>query len=319
MFPVLEASIAAQRASFALAVLIALNMPFAANSTAQETPAKRPQAVDVTRDIIYAAPEKVDLRCDIYTPFNRDASAAPPNKKFPAVIVIHGGAWSSGSKVMVANYATQLAQAGAVAMAIDYRHAPTYKFPTQLDDVRDAMVWLHDHAAEWNVDLERVGLFGYSAGGHLACLIATLADESPTRVLQTSQWRQDDDRWKRLPSIKAVVAGGPPCIFTNLPLQNRGLEFFLGGTREERPETYVAASPTSFASKDDCPICFIHGERDFIVPIESSRALFDAQISCGVNSKFVVIEKQGHLVTFLHPKTSETLRDYMSEVLELTR
>lgn len=294
------------------------------------------QKVQVTRDIVYAMSGDLRLRCDVYNPVgvpakndaiaedtNTQASAAsattPADEALrPVVVVIHGGAWSSGSKTMVGTYANQLAQAGAVAVAIDYRHAPLHKFPSQVDDVRDALVWIKENADAWKIDTQRVGLFGYSAGGHLACMIATLVDEPHDVVATTTQWNADDQRWKKLPTIKAVVAGGPPCDLTTIPPKNTGLEFFLGGTRAQKPDVYVAASPISFASAGDTPICFIHGEKDFIVPIQSSRVLYDAQVACGVKSEFVTIEKQGHMFTFVHPKTGVALREFMTRMLDLS-
>ena len=268
--------------------------------------------IRVERDITYASPESTDQACDIYSP-----SDLPANTTVPAVLVIHGGAWSSGSKEFMSRHATKLAQAGAIAISINYRLAPQHKFPAQLDDVRAALVWINDNAAKYSIDLARVGVFGYSAGGHLACLIATLADEPKANVTTTSAWSADDPRWDRLPSAVAVVAGGPPCDFCGMPPDSTVFTYFLGGTRVEKPDIYKAASPLFFASKGDCPICFIHGETDFIVPIKSSQALYEAQLSSGVKSEFVTVEKQGHMLTFLHPKTSEALLDYLTRKLSL--
>ena len=204
-----------------------------------------------------------------------------------------------------------------VAIAIDYRHAPKHKFPAQVDDIRESLIWTLEHAESLSIDKDRLGLFGYSAGGHLACMIATLNDEPLDRLLPTSNWRADDPRWNRIPKIHAVVAGGPPCEFRNLPPGNTGFAYFLGGSRSAVPDIYDAASPTEFASAGDCPICFVHGERDIVVPLGSSQSLFDAQRTCGVESEFVVVEKQGHMLTFLHPKTSETLIAYMKKAFQL--
>ena len=261
----------------------------------------------IVRDLVYASPAGQALQCDVFSPAGRG--------RFPVTLVIHGGAWSSGSKTVMGGFAAKLAENGIAAVAINYRHAPEYKFPAQVDDVREALLWIHDNADNYHFDTARIGLFGYSAGGHLACMIATLQDESPDRVLTTSDWPANDDRWKRLPQIAACVAGGPPCDFQQLPPQNTGMTFFLGATRGERPDVYRAASPLSFSSAGDCPILFIHGERDFVVPITSSRSLYDSQLAFGVKSVFVPIEKQGHMVTFLHPKTSESMFEYLQTQL----
>ena len=320
----------------AVCTFSAINSVAVAHTFAAGPVAAANQKVQVTRDIVYAMSGDLRLRCDVYNPAgvpNKDdanaedtnpqagaASATTPADEAlrPVVVVIHGGAWSSGSKTMVGTYANQLAQAGAVAVAIDYRHAPLHKFPAQVDDVRDALVWIKENADEWKIDTQRVGLFGYSAGGHLACMIATLVDEPHDVVATTTQWNADDQRWKKLPTVKAVVAGGPPCDLTTIPPKNTGLEFFLGGTRAQKPDVYAAASPISFASAGDTPICFIHGEKDFIVPIQSSRVLYDAQVACGVKSEFVTIEKQGHMFTFVHPKTGVALREFMTRMLDLS-
>lgn len=330
-----------QSVSRAVCTVSAIGSVAVAHTFAAGPVAAANQKVQVTRDIVYAMSGDLRLRCDIYSPVgvpNKDApnkdvanaedtntqdaaasATTRANKALrPVVVVIHGGAWSSGSKTVVGTYANQLAQAGAVAVAIDYRHAPLHKFPAQVDDVRDALVWIKENADAWKIDTQRIGLFGYSAGGHLACMIATLADEPHDVVAPTTHWDADDQRWEKLPTIKAVVAGGPPCDLTTIPPKNTGLEFFLGGTRAQKPDVYVAASPISFASAGDTPICFIHGEKDFIVPIQSSRVLYDAQVACGVKSEFVTIEKQGHMFTFVHPKTGVALREFMTRMLDLS-
>ncbi len=294
-------------------VTFALASPgFAVITAAEDVETTEIKRVRVTRDQIYAAEGDAPLHCDIYEPADRVAG-----KALPAVVVVHGGAWASGNKRVVAGYATQLAQAGAIAVAINYRHAPAAKFPAQVDDLRRALIWVTDQQQTLAIDVKRIGIFGYSAGGHLACLIATLVDEPIDRVLTTSNWAADDSRWKKIPRVRAVVAGGPPCDFSDWPPDNMGLAYFLGGSRSELPQVYEAASPTSFASAGDCPIAFVHGERDAIVPIASSRSLYDAQRSFGVESEFTMVEKQGHMVTFLHPQTNATLLEFMRQRLLL--
>ena len=268
--------------------------------------------VRLSQNVVYSSTDTDELVCDVRSPLE-----VTPGKVIPAVLVIHGGAWSSGSKQMMAGYATQLAQAGTVAVAINYHHAPSFKFPTQVDDVRQALIWIHDNAEKYAIDIDRLGIFGYSAGGHLACMIATMQDEPIDRLVATSNWMKDDPRWQRIPKVTAVVAGGAPCEFRDLPLNNNGLAFFLGGTRAERLDVYEAASPTAFASRGDCAIGFIHGERDFIVPIRSSQSLYQAQLAQGVRSEFVVVKKQGHLVTFMHSLTGDALLEYMKRKLPL--
>lgn len=280
----------------------------------------------ILHDLVYDTSHAQPLSCDVYLPTklqepSRGALQTDErgNLSRPAVVLIHGGAWSSGSKSLVYVHAQQLAHAGIVAIAIDYRHAPKDIFPAQVDDVRSALIWVKDHATEFSIDLDRVGLFGYSAGGHLACLLATLADEPLAEQLTTSTWSADDPRWAQLPKLKAVVAGGPPSDFRSIAPEDRTLAFFLGGTPSQCPERYAAASPAAHVSSGDVAICFVHGENDAIVLASDSRALFEAQQQQGVSSRYLLIAKQGHMLTFLHSQLRETMEQYFCDQFDLNR
>ena len=282
----------------------------AATASAAEPTAAVP-AISIASDQVYGTAEGVELLCDVYRPVDADAAAAPR----PAVLVIHGGAWSAGSRRTMAGYATRLARAGIVAIAVDYRLAPAWKFPAQVDDVRLAMLWTVTQAAELGIDPARLGLFGYSAGGHLACMIGTLVDEPLDTQLSTTTWDRDDRRLAELPQPQAICAGGPPCDLTGLHPDSSGLAYFLGGKPSDLPQVYAAASPLSHASAGDVPTLYVHGERDAIVPLQSSRVLYEAQRDAGVASEFLTIDKQGHLMTFLNPKTGEAMVEFFQKQL----
>ena len=262
-------------------------------------------------------------RCDVYLPSRRELASvdgdvpaiAPPSGRRPAIIVVHGGGWTSGDKWTMAGYCRDLAKLGFVVINVNYRLAPRHRFPAQVDDIRAALLWTVDQADRFDIDTERIGLFGYSAGGHLAALIGVLGDESPSDVSPTSDWPPEDPRWERLPRVRAVCAGGPPCEFRDLPPHNTLLAYFLGGSRAELPDIYRAASPPSFASADDPPTLIIHGERDFIVPIASSQALFEALREQGADCRMECLPNQGHMGAFLDPRAKRAVTQFFSERL----
>ncbi|EMI55733.1 lipase/esterase [Rhodopirellula sallentina SM41] len=231
----------------------------------------------------------------------------------PAVVLVHGGGWLVGDKWSLGSYSRQLSELGICVLNINYRLAPYSKFPAPVDDVREALLYLVDHAEQLSIDRERIGLFGYSAGGHLSALVGVMCDEPGEVQATSSEWEIDDPRWKRLPKVAAVCAGGPPCDLREVPIDSEALSFFLRGSRRKYPDAYVAASPTAHASPGDPPTQLIHGEKDMIVPIESSQQFADALKDAGASVALTVVENQGHFMTFMHPSTQTQVRAFFVE------
>ncbi|TWU20434.1 Carboxylesterase NlhH [Novipirellula galeiformis] len=251
--------------------------------------------------------------CDLMLP----AAEQAPEGGFPTVIIVHGGAWMSGDKWATQGYARVLADRGYATININYRLAPRHKFPSQVDDVREALVWACENANRFSLDLRRLGLFGYSAGGHLSLLVSLIGDESIETKLATSDWPHDDHRWRKLPAIHAVCVGGPPCDFRNLPPQNTGLAYFLGGSRSEKQRVYEAASPIVHISAADPPVHLIHGDQDSIVPIQNSLRFRDKAKAAGLVCELTTIAGQGHLMTFLNPQTSNAMVEFFDQNLAI--
>lgn len=266
--------------------------------------------VRIDRGVKYGTVEGIALFCDVYRPQGRGASPSDP-----VVLLVHGGAWSSGSRRYMSGYATRLARAGVVAVSIDYRLAPRWKFPAQLDDLRLAMGWLVQQRQRLGIDPERMGVFGYSAGGHLACLVGSLVDAPESTLAMTSRWRPDDQRWADLPVPLAVCAGAAPCDLRDVAHGGRGLKYFLGATPEENDQLYRLASPLSHVSAGDAATLLIHGDGDLIVPIDSSRRMHEAQRAAGVASELVCFPGKGHMTTFASSATGEAVVDFFKRQL----
>ena len=149
------------------------------------------ETFEVTPDVVYAERDDLQLKLDIYQP--RQLKADPAQRQ-PAILVVHGGAWRRGNRKQLASYATALCNRGYVCFAIDYRLAPDHKFPAQIDDCRDAVLFIRDNAETYCVDPARVGAVGYSAGGHLVSLLATTGEEGDAGNTR----------------LQAAVAGGAP-------------------------------------------------------------------------------------------------------------
>ena len=133
-----------------------------------------PAIGEIKTDIEYGKPDYESLKLD--------ANIPDGNGPFPVVILVHGGGWSVGDKAGLFHIPTEaLTKANFTWFSINYRMAPTYLWPDCFEDTKTAIRWVKTHAAEYKGDPRRIALVGYSAGGHLVCLAATLANEE-TRV-----------------------------------------------------------------------------------------------------------------------------------------
>jgi acetyl esterase/lipase len=221
----------------------------------------------ITRDVRF----KDSLTVDIYQPTRTGT--------FPILVQIYGGAWQRGKPADKANFATWLASSGYVVMAIDYRHAPAYKWPAQIDDVNDALTWVAQHAAEYGGDTSRVVLMGRSAGAHLATYAAWFT--SPIHLRGVVSYYG--------PADLAEAYRHPP---RPDPLHIKSVEeALLGGTLEQMPQRYFDASTITHLptlGHPTPPSLLIYGGRDHIVEARYGAKLVAAL--SGTGGKVVYLE-----------------------------
>ena len=215
--------------------------------------------VQSNRGIVFASPDGVDLKLNLYRPTTAGIN--------PTLIVIYGGAWRSGSPNDYEQFSSFIAAQGYTVINIDYRHAPQYKFPVQLEDVNTALQYIQDNAADLSVDLEKMAIMGRSAGGHLA----TLAAYQENAI-----------------SFRSVVSYYSPVNLTEgyydppvpNPINTKDvLTNFLGGTPQEFPELYRKASPINYPRPNLPPTLLIYGQRDHLVQPKFGRQLYNKLLS----------------------------------------
>jgi acetyl esterase/lipase len=239
----------------------------------------RPPAAPPSR-LVHAVPftshDGVPLTLDIYEPL---AGQGP----FPIVLQVYGGAWRSGTPADSRWFAQYFASRGYLVIAVDYRHAPRWKWPAQRDDVRDALLWSRAHAREFGGDPTRMILLGRSSGAQLA-LVAAYQDASPSIKAVISYYGPVDlaEGWRRPPVPD--------------PLHVRDLlEAFLGGTPAQVPERYRDASPVTYVTKNLPPTLLIYGRRDHIVEARFGEQLDRALTRAGNTSVLLELPWSEHV------------------------
>lgn len=206
----------------------------------------------------------------------------------PLVICVHGGGWHGGSRDECFPLLVRLAREGFVAVAPDYRLAPKHRFPAQWDDLVAAIDWMGRHDSGFSVDRGHVAAVGWSAGGHLACLLGTGIDEWPAR--------DHGGRVLRPERIRAVVALSPITDLTSPDWREIpcGSEALMGCSVAECPDLHRAASPVHEVTDLAPSFLLLHGAVDPVVPIEQSRLLEQALRLAGIDVFLREVPGVGH-------------------------
>lgn len=239
--------------------------------------------VVLEKDIVYGKGGDTEMQLDLAMPKTGDGP-------FPALVCIHGGAWMAGKRQDLGKTTEVLAGRGYVVVTVSYRLAPGAKFPAQIEDTKAAVRWLRANAKKYKVNPDRIGAVGYSAGGHLACLLGT-SDKNDG--LEGTGGNADQSS-----RVQAVVSFFGPTDLTrkewSKEVEEKILVPFLGGTIADKAELYKKASPITFVTKDDPPMLFFHGTKDPLVNINQSRWLVEKLQEAKVEAKLIEVEGAGH-------------------------
>jgi acetyl esterase/lipase len=223
-------------------------------------PVRHPE-VERTRNVVYASAGGVDLKLDVYRRRDRPSGC-------PTLLQIHGGAWILGSKneqgipLMV-----ELASHGWVCVSADYRLSPRATFPDHLVDLKRAIRWIREHAAEYGADPDFLVVTGGSAGGHLAALVALTGNEpstSPASSRSTPRWRDASPSTASTTSPTGTESGVMRASAAARAPRHEGAARGRSGGVEK-------ASPMARVRPGAPPFFVIHGTHDTMVPVAEAR------------------------------------------------
>jgi len=268
--------------------LVCVALATAAPSLAEENRLTLPAGVKQIADIVYARVGGTELHMDINLPEKM------PDKPLPVVVWIHGGGWKQGTYKW--NRSAWFVKHGYAAASIQYRFIDEAIFPAQIHDCKAAIRFLRANASKYGIDPNRIGVWGGSAGGHLAALLGT---SGGVKELETNL--DNSDQSSRVQAVCEWYGPNDLAMGIREPEPGRKkpqlLVQLLGATHEEKPEIYRLASPISHVTKDDPPFLIVHGDADDLVPVAQAEVFYVALRKAGVEAAFIKVRNGNHGLT----------------------
>jgi acetyl esterase/lipase len=240
--------------------------------------------VEIVPDVVYGHKDGLAMTFDVIKP--------KANANGAAVIFMVSGGWVSpyNPPQQTAMRFKDLLDKGFTLVAVRHGSSPKYLIPEIVSDVRRAVRFIRHNAKQWGVDPNRLGVFGGSAGGHLALVLGTASDNGDPNAKE--DFMKESDR------VASVVAYFPPVDLRPLA---RGLNpERTGGALDRFPalnfekEKAPDYSPIVHVSPDDPPTLLIHGDKDNLVPVNNSKVIHEAFQKNNVKTQLIIIEGAEH-------------------------
>jgi acetyl esterase/lipase len=287
------------------------------SETAAPAPAPQvvppPQGYILQRDIQYGKASDIALLLNVAMPNPK------PDKPVPAFICLHGGGWSGGTRENMMSETLFLAKNGYVGAAVEYRVVSQAPFPAQLEDCKCAVRFLRAHASDYGIDPQRIGVWGGSAGGHLAAMMGltdgmaefegTGGSPGVSSAVQAvvdcfgpsdlDLWAQTVNKWANDADAQKLFAPAPPWPdkmhdwWTNF---STTADPSVAMLLQHDPSKAKWASPMTYVDRPGPvpPFLFVHGSIDTWVPLQQSIMLANALDKRGVPVSFVLKLNVGH-------------------------
>lgn len=268
-------------AIISLSALSLITIPSSANAQLlapypfRETERVEVEGYPYQADVIYGHKDGMALSYDVLHPKENQA------KGVGLLFMVSGGwvsTWTPPEKSI--DFLEWVVDEGYTVFLVRHGSSPRYLVPDAVEDVRMALQHIFSNAAKFQVDPNRLGVFGFSAGGHLALSLGT-----------TTNHKEDGD--PRAPRVAAVVAVYPPTDLRPYITEGNPLKEPYPALKFEADKV-DQVSPLLQVTSDDAPTLLVHGDQDELVPIWHSEKILEAFQEAGVDSKLVTIEGAAH-------------------------
>lgn len=263
-----------------------------------------------------------------------------PTKPTPVIVFVHGGGWQGGTSADGMSFAMDAARDGYIACSINYRLSQVAPFPAQLQDCKCAVRFLRANAEKYNIDPDKIGVWGASAGGHLVAMqgltdgIAEFEGDSgwndtSSRVQAVCDWFGPTDlvEWIKIEQLYGNDKDLRDLLGFYLPDEmiqwaqtldkDAGITRLLGAPTLEVPEKAAWACPMIYVDKSENtpPFLIMHGDNDPWVPYQQSLKLADALDKKGVDVTFRMLLNSGHATGHFGTAWADEVKPFFDRTL----
>jgi acetyl esterase/lipase len=286
---------------------------------------KRP-SIKLISNVVY---EQVPMRGYENVAMKMDVLKPDKNGKIPAIVFITGGGFINANKDSSIQQRMDLADAGYVVASINYRVAPTAIFPQPLEDVKAAIRYLKAHADKFNINPDKIGVIGESAGGYLSAMTGTT---NGTRQFDKGEYLEQNSDIQAAVDIYGLSdltrvgsdfskevqelhksAGATEALWVN------GSPVFGGkdGGILADPERAKAANPLTYISDKTPPFLLMHGDKDTLVSPSQTEILHHALVARGIEStRYIVKGAQHGGIYWVQPEVMQVVIDFFNKHLK---
>jgi acetyl esterase/lipase len=273
---------------------------------------KLPDTVKLEADIPYAGTDNPRQRLNLLLP-----KTPRDDKPLPVIVYIHGGAWLGGDRAGGhGKLAAYVADGEYAGVSVGYRLTNDAIWPAQIHDCKAAIRWVRANAKKYNLDPDKIGVVGESAGGHLVALLGTSGGNKDLEG-DLGAYKDVSSRVQCVvdqfgPADILAMKDGRSSIAHDAPSSPEGK--LLGGRVSEKKDAAKAASPVTYVAADNPPFLIIHGNKDPLVPYSQSEKLSELLKKAKVDCCFVTVDGAGH-GGFRNPEVQKRERQFFDKYL----
>ena len=264
-------------------------------------------------NVVFSTAQGVELKMQIFTPWKAEGVTAA----YPLIVFVQGSAWTFPDVYFEIPQLAQFAREGYVVATVTHRNSlEGHPFPAYLEDVKTAIRFLRKNAEQYQIDPDRVGIWGTSSGGNTSLLVGLTGDEEQYK---TQEYPEYSD------AVSMVVDCFGPTDFTyiidHIPMIPEEMRPIFEGLRgEDTPENITrmqAMNPVNHIEKGKVypPFLLLHGDKDDMVEYAQSKLMYHKLLDAGVDASMICIEGAPHEGSFWSQELLGLIKEFIDSKL----